>query len=198
MPFVKLTVMLCVFVTSASGNEPESNLQDECTRFAYEYRIMESLINLKNENERLSRKIESLESIQQKPPIILSHVRLSKSTVLSGNQRVMYDVLVSNIGKAWDLDKSQFTAPIPGLYQIHLTACMGSGGPWADFDIIKDGVVMSRILVGDDSYHSCASDTAFLLLEADDNVWVERSAGHGNPNEEHGWNTFAVTLLRKI
>ncbi|XP_045198873.2 complement C1q-like protein 4 [Mercenaria mercenaria] len=168
-----------------------------CSRFACEYSLIEKMINLQNENTKLSERLTALQLLLEgRQTAVSAHVRLSGNTPLSGSARVMYDVEISNIGEAYKFNSGQFTAPFGGVYLLHVTACLGSGGRWMTLNIMDNDKVIGRVFVGDSAYHTCGSETLSLHLDSGDNVWVERVAGSATwLNEDHGWNSFTATLL---
>jgi hypothetical protein len=182
-----------LFLLNANGQEDEPKQACECSRYAYDYHIIESQINMKNEIARLSERLAAIEQ-KVKQPTIATHVRLSQTTPLTGNQRVMYDVLVTNEGDGYDVESGQFTTYVPGLYLIHVTACMLRS--WVDLNIVKDFTVFGRVFAGDGVYHNCGSEAITVRLREREKVWVERIEGSGTTlNQDHGWNSFTVTLL---
>lgn len=170
----------------------------DCSRFMYEYNILEKLIKLESENAKQLERIVELEKQHKKSPVISVHVGLSKTTALSGNQRVKYDVEISNIGGAYDLNNGQFTATVSGLYLIQVQLCLGTGGDWMDLNILKDGAVIGRVFSGDSAYHSCGSELSNIHLKQGEQVWLVREAGKATSlNQDHGWNSFKAVLLQE-
>lgn len=181
---------------SVEGLATEPDPEMKCSRFSYEYRVVEKLINLRIELAKLDDRITDIELAEKKQPVVSTHVRLSGTTSLSGTERVMYDVEVSNIHEAYDFQTGQFTVPVAGVYLIHVNACLNNGGNWMDLNIVRDGSVIERVFVGDSSYHACGSKAMSIRFEVGDKIWVERVAGiSANLNEDHGWNSFTATLV---
>lgn len=199
--------VILLFVTSihlSVANRYESTLETtlepknagDCSRFVYEYGILEKLIKLEAESSTQLERIKQFEKQQKKPTVVSAHVRLSKTTTVSGNERVKYDVEISNIGGSYDLKNGQFTAPVPGLYLIHVQLCLGTSGHWMDLNIVKEGAVIGRVFSGDHAYHSCGSELLNVHLNQGDTVWVVREAGLATSlNQDHGWNSFKAVLL---
>ncbi|XP_045198325.2 complement C1q-like protein 4 [Mercenaria mercenaria] len=188
---VLLTLCLNPFAQGRSyGLEPDV----ECSRFACEYRVIEKLISLQNENARLEERIKKLE--QNKHTAVSAYVRLSKTIPLGNSERVMYDIAVTNVGDAYDFQKGQFTAPVSGIYLVHLSACLGNGGQWMNLNIVHDGAVIGKLRSGDSAYVTCTSNSISIHLNVEDNVWIERDDGSSTGlNEDHGWNSFTASLI---
>jgi hypothetical protein len=128
---------------------------------------------------------------------VSAYIRLSDTTPLTGSMRVMYDHEMSNIGGGYNFQTGQFTAPISGIYIIHVTACLRNGPKWMRLNIVEDDKVIGRVFSGDSAYHCCGSETLSIHLDARANVWVERKDGTATAlNEDYGLNSFTVTLLR--
>ena len=200
---MKLCALVLWFATMSSFKSRLSArmlepTQGDCSRFVYEYRLLEKLITLETEYVKLQKRIEDLEKQREGPIKVSAHVGLSKTTPISGRERVKYDVKILNIGGAYDLKNGLFTAPVPGLYLIHVQVCLGTSGQWIDLNIVKDGSVVGRAFSGDHNYHSCGTETLNIHLQQGDAVWVERTAGTATSlNQDHGWNSFKVILIHE-
>ncbi|XP_045198324.2 complement C1q-like protein 4 [Mercenaria mercenaria] len=125
------------------------------------------------------------------------HVRLSGAFPLTGTARVMYDVQITNIGKAFNFQKGHLTAPVSGVYLLHVTACLGPGGQWMDLNIMENDKVIGRVFTGDNAYRACGSEALSVHLDVGDIVWVQRAAGIATVlNQDHGWNSFTAALIK--
>lgn len=190
----KWFILLCMCAVSKSNGIDEPAPEGECSRFAYDYRIIDSLVLMKNELAILSKRLEELEN-KDKQPVIATHVRLSMTTALTGTQRAIYDEQVVNIGNAYDTKRGLFDTPVSGLYLLHLTVCDGTG-TWVDMNIVKEFTVIGRAFAGDAHNHNCGSEAIVYPLKAGDTVWVERAARTSQKlDQNHGWNSFTVVLL---
>lgn len=191
-----LLIVLANFVNCSYRAQENEKLNGECSRFAYEYSVIEKLIALDATNANLLKRIEQLEVQQKKPLVVSAHVRLSKTTILKNTDRVKYDVEISNIGGAYDLKNGHFTALVSGIYLIQVQLCLGDSEQWMDLNIIKDGAVIGRVFSGDKTFHSCGSEILNVHLKQGDKVWVVREAGPSTSlNQDHGWNSFKAVLL---
>ena len=110
----------------------------------------------------------------------------------------MYDVVISNIGKAYNLEKGQFVTPVAGIYMVIVQVCLGQSSQWIDLDIIKDGAIIGRVFSGDNIYHSCGSEAVSLYMDKGSEMSVVRVAGSATIlNKDHGWNSFTAVLVQQ-
>lgn len=189
--FLSLTAVLLgiMAVTVHSMREPT-----ECDRFSYEYKIMERLLKLEAENANLKERVKQLEVSRDAK--VAFKVRLSATKTIPNANRVMYDLAMWNIGKAFDLQKSEFLVPVSGIYFLYVKACLGYSSKWLDLDIFKDGEMVGRVFSGDKSYHSCGSEGVSIHLDKGDKIWVSWVAGSTRDlNQDHGWNVFTGVLV---
>ncbi|XP_053396001.1 complement C1q-like protein 4, partial [Mercenaria mercenaria] len=158
--------------------------------------ITEKLVNLQNENARLSERIMTLEKDGERQSSVSAHVRLSKTTPISGTERVMYDLEISNIGGAYDFQNGQFIAPVAGVYMFRVTLCLFANKQWMDLNIVKNDHVIGRVFSVDNQYHTCGSEALSIHFDAGDKIWVQRAAGTSlSLNQDHGWNSFTAILI---
>ena len=182
-----------VLLVAASGgalDEPTG-----ASRFLYEYKVMERLVNLEQENTDLRDRVRQLEV--NKSARVAVKVRLLANQDVTSNSRVRYNVEMWNIGDAYDLDNAEFVTPFSGIYSIVTQVCLGyADAPWIDLDVIKDGATIGRVFSGNKVYHSCGSEATSIHLNKGDKIWVNKVAGTGTIlNEDHGWNTFTAVLV---
>ena len=189
-----LVLLLLESVSSRAMVEP---LEGDCTRFVYEYRLMQKLVKLEQENEHLKERLVKLEQ-RGKPISVAVKVRLSSNQDLAKHNRVLYDIVISNVGNAYDLEQGQFVAPVSGIYMISVQACLGQTNQWMDLDIIRDGAIIGRVFSGDHIYHSCGAEGISLHLDKGSKIWTVRVAGAATIlNQDHGWNSFSAVLVQQ-
>ena len=194
MKMIFTLVTVCVFVF---GNGFAVESSQDSTRFSCEYSLIEKLVTLQTENAKLVKRMSALEKRwNDRKKVVSAYIRLSDNTRVTGSMRVMYDLEMSNIGGGFNFELGQFTAPVSGIYLVHVTACLINGGRWIDLNVVEDDKVIGRVFAGDTVGHACGSETLSVHLKSNANIWVERTAGSATwLNEDHGWNTFTVTLL---
>ena len=142
------------------------------------------------EIERLKNEMKTL-----KKPTVMAKVRLSKDTTLSVGQRLIYDVIVTNIGEAYKKASGSFQAPVEGNYMISVTACSMTSD-WGVLDIIHDGEVIGQVRSGDaDNYYDCNSEVTVARMEAGSTIWVQRREGKSGTQNANHWNSFTAILV---
>ena len=154
--------------------------------------------------QQLKEKLETLEkSVTQTlvKPTVSVKVRLSQDVTLpSVHQRVVYDVIVMNVGNAYDPKTGIFRAPVDGTYMFAVTACATNGDTISLYIVKDQQTVIGELRSGDDTYKDCNSEVSTAYMIAGSTVWVERS---NNPNDENQpglletvyWNSFTVALV---
>jgi len=106
---------------------------------------------------------------------------------------VLYDLEVSNIGGAFDLEHGEFTAPVGGTYYVSLQACV-SHAMWMTLAIMKDGAVIGKLLSGDADY--CSSHSLVTELASGDKMWVVKVEGTTAVlSKALAWNTFTAVPI---
>ena len=151
------------------------------------------LADLGQESASLRQRIDQMERTTSTK--VITQVRLSRTSNVDLNARVLYDLEVSNIGGAFDLEHGEFTAPVDGTYYVFLQACV-SFTTYMDLAIMKDGAVIGKLLSGDVDYNSCSSHSLVTELATGDKMWVVRVGGNTAVlSELHAWNTFTAVLI---
>jgi hypothetical protein len=127
-----------------------------------QYRMIEKLTYLENENSKLMDRISQLE--QQMRPVVSVYVRLSKSVNVKLHERVMYDMEITNIGGAFNFKTGQLTAPVSGVYFISVSACLFHA-QYSNLDIIKDGLKIGVVRSGDLEWVDCSSGNVIFDID---------------------------------
>ena len=145
--------------------------------------------------QRLAHLEERIEQMERTTPStkVIAQVRLSRDLNVALNSRVLYDIEVSNIGRAFDMERGEFTAPVNGTYFVFLQACVISN-VWMSLSIMKNDAEIGRLLVGDVDYHTCSSHSLVAELASGDKVWVAKVGGAASLSETNAWNTFTVVF----
>ena len=142
----------------------------------------------------LSSEIERIKEKSDKPTVAVK-VRISKDFTLSVGQRLIYDVIVSNIGDAYNKARGNFRAPVEGIYLISVTACSKTSD-WGVLEIVHDGEVIGQVRSGDaDNYYDCNSEVTVTRIEAGSSVWVQFSEGKSGIQNAYHWNSFTAILV---
>ena len=74
--------LLLLLLESVSSRAMVEPLEGDCTRFVYEYRLMQKLVKLEQENEHLKERLVKLEQ-RGKPISVAVKVRLSSNQDLA-------------------------------------------------------------------------------------------------------------------
>jgi hypothetical protein len=193
--FLTILVATLAPITVLSDEEMYGN---ECSRFTCAYRIAEKFAKLEAENENLRETLANLEQRLEKSAPIAVYARLSTNRKPADKERIIYDAIITNKGKAYDAIKGQFTAPVSGIYVTSVMVCLGyASGQYMNVGIIKNGDILVKVRAGDAQYFACSSSQITVELETGDIVWAQREEGasHAELNNSQGWNTFTVTLI---
>ena len=146
------------------------------------------------EIELLYNEIERIKQKSDKPSVAVK-VRISKDFTLSISQRLIYDVIVSNIGDAYNSASGNFRAPVEGNYLFSVTACSKTSN-WGVLEIVHDGEVIGQVRSGDaDNYYDCNSEVTVTRMEARSSVWVQYRAGKSGIQNAYHWNSFTAILV---
>ena len=151
----------------------------------------------KLENE-ISRQ-RSSEGVSVKRQVAVK-VRLSRDVTLKMNDRLIYDLIVSNEGNAYDPQSGIFRAAVNATYIFSITAC-AKNVEWFVLDIIKDGTtVIGQLRVGDGEYKNCNAEVTTAYLTAGSSIWVVRAeniiSGLATGLQQTVyWNSFTVALV---
>ena len=133
-------------------------------------------------------------------PTVAVKARLSRDVTLKENERLVYDVIVSNDGNAYDPQSGIFRAPVNATYIISVTACAKNSDQFS-LNIVKDGTaIIGQLRAGDDSYKDCNAEVTAAYLTVGSSISVIRSA-HYNDKHVSGlqetvyWNSFTIALV---
>ena len=117
-----------------------------------------------------------------------------KTSPQSGNNEIVtFDTVISNIAGDYDTNTHKFTCRIPGYYQFTFSiGSLDSNGPWVELPSIWHPS-------GTSSYRNMGTNSALLLLESGDQVWLIK----GRSDTIHGpsspkWTTFTGVLLHEM
>ena len=122
-------------------------------------------------------------------------VQISKDFTLSVGQRLIYDVVVTNIGDAYKKASGSFRAPVEGNYLLSVTAC-SKPSDWGVLEIIHDGEVIGQVRSGDvDNYYDCNSEVTVARMEAGSTIWGQRQLGKSGIQNARHWNSFTAILI---
>lgn len=84
---------------------------------------------------------------------------------------IVFDRVVTNIGKAYDPQSGRFTSPINATYQFNVVIS-AQGRQKAAVMIVKNGGMVATVWAESIPYWATASNVVILSLERDDQVWL--------------------------
>ncbi|XP_039261884.2 cerebellin-1-like [Styela clava] len=116
------------------------------------------------------------------------------NTALNGGTTVTFDHVMVNAGNAFDMESSNFVAPVNGVYSISFQIYRLYNKNPLTIDLHVNGrMVLRGFADGDSANHKAAHNSGLLRLNARDRVSVQVSSG----NLESGWkySTFSGHLL---
>ncbi|XP_071174576.1 complement C1q tumor necrosis factor-related protein 3-like [Mytilus edulis] len=110
------------------------------------------------------------------------------------NNPIKYDIIVTNVGKAYSSTSGIFHAPITGIYSISFSI-MGQPNNSIYGNLYHNGMQIIRIYTKGDNRHEVASQTVYLKLVKRDEVWIQGTAGMKLWTSER-YNQFSGALVR--
>ena len=125
---------------------------------------------------------------------------LSQAVISPGeNQRIVYDDVQLNLGGGYHAHLGGFVAPINGTYLFSVAVC-SIGNHYIVLDLVKNDVMIGRVLAGDTVYNDCSSETTISELTAGDEVFVQHHSTVGDliHVNENILNSFTGALLQAI
>ena len=152
-------------------------------------------------NDELKDEIEKLKAVAgdtERKPTVAVKARLSRSVTLKTKERVVYDIVVTNEGNAYDPGSGLFHAPVNGTYVIAATAC-ATNSQYASLNLMhhsqQDGKkVIGNLRCGDDAFKDCNTEITTAGMTAGSSLWVEYAQGN-SALENIYWNSFTVMLV---
>ncbi|XP_060593399.1 complement C1q-like protein 3 [Ruditapes philippinarum] len=177
-------------------------------------RIEEDLRKERGGNQELRDKVEHLEvkltanaaqSVEARrqlnDPTVAFTAVISPSDVknLQPGQTLIFDRTITNMGNAYDISTGIFTAPIRGVYVLHMDIMIEPGNN-EYLQFVKDGahILFNYIHANGGRDDVSSSRTVVTELEHGSQVWIRtaQSASHGT-GTIHGneFSTFSGWLL---
>ncbi|XP_045201747.2 heavy metal-binding protein HIP-like isoform X1 [Mercenaria mercenaria] len=204
----KLTFSLFViYITLYNTCFGIRNDEPRClSHFDYDYKVLNKLVSLEHEVRSLTETVNKQESvinmIRSEMTAAEPHPQVAfmaeLTTSLTGKiNRIYFDHVKLNLGKAYRPHHGLFIAPANGTYQFSVAACSRSG----HFIVLEMKVnddVVGKMLAGDNGYDSCNSKVFLTELKVGDDVLVEHG-DHGDyllANEAYGYPSFTGILLQ--
>ncbi|XP_062608645.1 complement C1q-like protein 4 [Saccostrea cucullata] len=131
-----------------------------------QHTVNNEIDQLKRETSLLKTKINA----QSQNPIAFT-ARLSHDVELLGEQTIVFDKIILNLGNAYHESYGHFTAPVQGVYQFAVSLL--NDGKESYFSLMRNGnQVLSMLYIRSGTFYS-SSSIVVAQLEANDVVFVK-------------------------
>ncbi|XP_076084054.1 uncharacterized protein LOC143054862 [Mytilus galloprovincialis] len=117
---------------------------------------------------------------------------LTEDVKLGPLQTIVYDKVITNIGKGYDSNHGHFIAPVSGLYIISATSHSCNSEIWSE--IVKNKVQLAAMY----GYsYDFASHTLVVSLKQNDQVWVRtfRQSATAHAGRDRCYCSFSGVLI---
>ncbi|XP_059167864.1 complement C1q-like protein 2 [Physella acuta] len=129
------------------------------------------------------------------PTLVTFTVGLSKPLDVLLKDVIVYNKVVSNVGDDYNNSTGVFRCNIAGIYYFQIHGAAGEGKELS-LSLVKNKTRVISLYSSTNQELSLAANSAVLLLEAGDEVFVEASnCGSLYGEEHHVINTFSGFLL---
>eukprot|EP00058_Branchiostoma_floridae_P009983 XP_002595471.1 hypothetical protein BRAFLDRAFT_69143 [Branchiostoma floridae] len=136
------------------------------------------------------------------PPVVaFSVARTSSLKKPSSDTILTYDVVLSNVGGAYNQETGKFVATVGGVYFFTFTGKAEYRASSSYFvHLMKNGSPMVGLYEynGGSRHHQSSSNSAILQLQPGDEVWVELRSGHSLDSDGSRYLTFSGFLINAI
>ncbi|XP_035695925.1 complement C1q and tumor necrosis factor-related protein 9-like [Branchiostoma floridae] len=133
------------------------------------------------------------------PPVLaFSVVRTTKLEKPSSNTVLTYDVILSNVGGAYNRETGKFVATVGGVYFFTFTGMTPRSRSNYFVHLMKNGAKMVGLYEqnGGTPQNQSSSNSAILQLQPGDEVWVELRSGRSLYSDGDRYLTFSGFLIR--
>ncbi|CAG2227914.1 C1QL [Mytilus edulis] len=107
---------------------------------------------------------------------------------------IIYDRIVTNVGKAYSARSGIFRAPVPGVYSFFFSL-MGLHSNHIYMYLYKNHVEVTRLYIGGKGRHEVSSNTVYLTLKKGDEVYTKGTEGEKLYADEP-YNLFSGVLIK--
>eukprot|EP00058_Branchiostoma_floridae_P009986 XP_002595474.1 hypothetical protein BRAFLDRAFT_69140 [Branchiostoma floridae] len=132
------------------------------------------------------------------PPVVaFSVARTTKLEKPSSHMALTYDVILSNVGGAYNQETGKFVAKIGGVYFLTFTGMTPRSRSNYFVRLMKNGANIIGLYEGNGGipHHQSSSNSAILQLQPGDEVWVELRSGHSLFSDSQRYLTFSGFLV---
>ncbi|XP_060591449.1 complement C1q-like protein 4 isoform X1 [Ruditapes philippinarum] len=130
-------------------------------------------------------------------PIVGFNARLSSTKTVNGENKVIFDTVITNQGEGYDSSTGIFTAPYTGLYFFSAHVC-NNGKSGVHYAIYQEGTQLtSSTQYDNNNVHSCSSVSTIAMVNKAERVWVQTLYTSVFVSDSFRWNAFSGSLLNK-
>ena len=121
--------------------------------------------------------------------------RLTQTTAaLNINQGLVFDSVVTNVGRAYQNSTGAFTAPRPGVY-VFTTSILAYGTSSHHVSVVKNGQLLAKIDFNDADSFDDSSQTVIVELDKGDIIAIQNADYTGMVYNGGFYSTFSGFLL---
>ncbi|XP_060564403.1 complement C1q tumor necrosis factor-related protein 3-like [Ruditapes philippinarum] len=189
MEFINcLAAILCtLFLSSIGSMEPDGG---GCPRFAFEHKLLESLVRVEhavttlgNKINNLEERINTLESTDKSNSKMIAFTAvLDRTKKFSNGDIVNFNLVLNNAGNGYDRNSGRFTAPVSGTYMFafqieHYTNKIV-------VHLMFENVRQCSAVIEPKGKSTQSAGNAIIALQRGQSVWIETLGGelYGNDN----------------
>ncbi|XP_063438548.1 complement C1q tumor necrosis factor-related protein 3-like [Mytilus trossulus] len=180
--FISLLFITCISVVYVYGG-------DDCCRKIGKAKaaLLEAIDTLQRTNRLLGETGSAIPSNK-----VAFHARLTPHVTLGSTQTVIFDHVITNIGKAYNQHTGHFTAPCNGIYFFACTFLQTSTP--LELQIVQNSSEISRGHAPRGE-NFAGSMNAVIYLHKGDVVKVRHYPGRGSETIHGDWSFFSGYLL---
>ncbi|VDI05777.1 Hypothetical predicted protein [Mytilus galloprovincialis] len=173
----------CISIASVYGGE------DCCQKNGKaKAALLEAIDNLQRTNKLLGETGSAIPSNK-----VAFHARLTPHVALGSTQTVIFDHVITNIGKAYNQHTGHFTAPFNGIYMFACTF-LQKRGSGVHLQMVNNSSEISKGH-GASGAGVAGVMNAVIYLQKGDVVKVRHYPGKGSQTILGGWSFFTGYLL---
>ncbi|VDI77694.1 Hypothetical predicted protein [Mytilus galloprovincialis] len=180
--FISMLFITCIIFASVYAGE-------DCSRKIGKAKaaLLEAIDTLQRTNRLLG------ESSAIPSNKVAFHARLTPDVTLGSAQTVIFDHVITNIGKAYNLHTGHFTAPFNGIYVFACTF-LQTGGTTVNLQMVNNSSEISRGHAASGA-GVAGSMNAVIYMKKGDVVKVRHYPGYGSQTINGNWSYFTGYLL---
>ncbi|XP_052784562.1 complement C1q-like protein 4 [Mya arenaria] len=176
---MKLTCVVSVLCLlkyqNVFGSEPI------CSRFDYEEKLLKKLVEMDATMSRMQDRLTELEdnvaACKCGVQGVAFYAYLSANVCPGVHQILVFDVLVTNVGKAYNAHDGAFVVPVNGTYAFAVSL-FSQGKKYVGVEIVVNGDVKGEVFADSQEINDVHSSSASVVVDVNvgDHVYVRRGA----------------------